>query len=97
MSDSLVLEMQGIHKRFAGVHALKGTNLEVRPNEILGLVGENGAGKSTMMKVLVGLYRQDEGEIRLRGREVRFHSPRDAAERGVGMVFQEQSLLSNLT
>lgn len=96
MSEFL-LQMQGIHKRFPGVHALKGANLEVRRNEILGLVGENGAGKSTMMKVLVGLHKQDEGRILLRGQEVSFRDPRDAAMHGVGMVFQEQSLLSNLT
>jgi ribose transport system ATP-binding protein len=97
LSESYLLQMQDIHKRFPGVYALKGANLEVRHGEILGLVGENGAGKSTMMKILLGLYKQDKGKIFLRGQEVCFDNPKDAAMHGVGMVFQEQSLLSNMT
>jgi ribose transport system ATP-binding protein len=97
VAAEFLLQMKDIHKSFPGVYALKGANLEVRPNEIIGLVGENGAGKSTMMKVLVGLYRHEQGQILLRGKEVAFRGPRDAAANGVGMVFQEQSLLSNLS
>ncbi len=97
LSESYLLQMQDIHKRFPGVYALKGANLEVRRGEILGLVGENGAGKSTIMKILVGLYKQDKGRILLRGQEVCFSNPKNAAMHGVGMVFQEQSLLSNMT
>ena len=97
MAEEFLLQMIDIHKSFPGVYALKGVNLEVRPNEIIGLVGENGAGKSTLMKVLVGLYKHEKGQILLRGNEVAFKDPRDAANHGVGMVFQEQSLLSNLS
>src|SRR5690606_33329221 len=65
--------------------------------EIVGLVGENGAGKSTLMKVIYGAYRHDGGQVLVNGKPVHFHSPREAMDMGVGMVFQEQSLIPNLT
>jgi len=92
-----VLELHGIEKRFPGVVALKGIDLEVRPHEILGLVGENGAGKSTLMKILVGLERPDAGEIRLRGRPVVLDGPEAAIRNGIGMVFQDGCMIRNLS
>ena len=91
------LALRHVEKRFPGVHALKDVSIEIRPHEVVGLVGENGAGKSTLMRILAGVYQPDGGEILLGGRPVRFVSAWHAASQGIGMVFQEQSLLPNLT
>ncbi|PUA82766.1 sugar ABC transporter ATP-binding protein [Nocardioides currus] len=91
------LEVRGLVKHYPGVKALDGVDLVVRQNEVLGLAGENGAGKSTLLKALVGLVRPDAGEIWVRGKKVRLKSVVDAADHGIGMVFQEQSLVPNLT
>ncbi len=96
-SPSVVLEVRGLVKAYPGVKALNGVDLEVRQNEVLGLAGENGAGKSTLLKTLVGLVRPDAGEIYVRGQRVRLRNVVDAANHGIGMVFQEQSLVPNLT
>jgi ribose transport system ATP-binding protein len=92
-----MLKAQGITKSFPGVHALKDVSIEVRPNEVVGLIGENGAGKSTLMRVLAGTYRPDAGALTLDGEELRLRNARDAARHGIGMVFQEQSLLLNMS
>lgn len=97
MSKQPVLQMRDIHKTFPGVKALSGVDFEVYPNEIVGLVGENGAGKSTLMKILAGVYQVDDGEIFLNGEQVNIKSPQDARALGIGMVFQEQAVLPNLT
>ncbi|CAA9270402.1 MAG: ABC transporter, ATP-binding protein (cluster 2, ribose/xylose/arabinose/galactose) / ABC transporter, ATP-binding protein (cluster 2, ribose/xylose/arabinose/galactose) [uncultured Arthrobacter sp.] len=91
------LEVRGLVKHYPGVKALDGVDLVVHPHEVLGIAGENGAGKSTLLKALVGLVRPDAGEIRVRGEKVRLRSVVDAANHGIGMVFQEQSLVPNLT
>ncbi len=90
-------ELQNIDKKFPGVHALKAVNFKIGRGEIIGLVGENGAGKSTLMKVIYGAYQPDGGNISIDGKTVRFQTPRQAMEHGIGMVFQEQSLITNLT
>ncbi|MBN1580143.1 MAG: ATP-binding cassette domain-containing protein, partial [Anaerolineae bacterium] len=82
------VRMQGIVKRFPGVLAVDGVDFVLREGEIHALLGENGAGKSTLMNVLAGLYRADEGQIEIDGEVVELHSPRDAIERGIGMVHQ---------
>jgi ribose transport system ATP-binding protein len=92
-----VVEFKRITKTFPGVVALKNADLVVYPNEILGLVGENGAGKSTMMKILVGVHRPDSGEMKLRGREFILSDPAEAGKNGIGMVFQEGNMIPNLT
>jgi len=92
-----LLQMRGIHKRFPGVHALKGVDLEVRAGEVHCLVGENGAGKSTLMKCLMGVYRPDAGEIVLDGRAVHIHHPHQALDLGISMVFQELNLVPHLS
>lgn len=89
--------LQNVDKHFPGVHALKAVDFEVNRGEIIGLVGENGAGKSTLMKVIYGAYQADAGHISIDGKTVRFQNPRQAMEHGIGMVFQEQSLITNLT
>jgi ribose transport system ATP-binding protein len=96
-ADEPVLAAAGIEKSFPGVQALINVSLKLLPGEVVGLVGENGAGKSTLMKILSGVYQPDAGEIRLGGGPARFASAADANRQGVGMVFQEQSLLLNLT
>ena len=92
-----MLSLNHITKRFPGVLALDDVSIEVRPNEIVGLIGENGAGKSTLMKLLTGAYRQDSGEILLGGEPLVIRNPRDATSKGIAMVYQEQSILPNLT
>lgn len=92
-----VLALRGICKEYPGVVALDAVDLDVFPGEILGLVGENGAGKSTLMKVMIGLVQPDAGTITLEGARTVMRDPLHAAEQGVGMVFQEGSLIPNLT
>ena len=91
------LALRNVDKRFPGVHALKSVSLEIRPHEVVGLIGENGAGKSTLMRILAGVYQPDSGEVLLAGQRVSLRSATDANGHGIGMVFQEQSLLTNLT
>ncbi|MEJ7634126.1 sugar ABC transporter ATP-binding protein [Aeromicrobium sp.] len=91
------LEARGLLKHYPGVKALDGVDMVVHQNEVLGLAGENGAGKSTLLKALVGLVKPDAGDIYVRGEKVRLRSVVDAANHGIGMVFQEQSLVPNLT
>ncbi len=97
MTEEIVLEVREVSKAFPGVQALDRVSLELRRHEILGLVGENGAGKSTLLKILVGLYTADSGEIVLCDQPFQPRSVKEAGENGVAMVFQEQSLLPNLT
>lgn len=96
MADT-VLEVRNLSKRFPGVQALDKVNLKVKEHEIVGLVGENGAGKSTLLKILIGAYQPDEGEVLVRGLPIRPRSVKEATDYGLSMVFQEQSLLPNLT
>lgn len=91
------LEMRGITKRFPGVVANDGVNLQVARGEIHALLGENGAGKTTLMNILYGLYRPDEGEIRVGGETVRPESPSDAMQYGIGMVHQHFMLVPVMT
>ena len=92
-----VLELRGITKRFPGVTANDRVDFDLRRGEVHALLGENGAGKSTLMNVLYGLYHPDEGEIRIKGEPVRIHSPKDAIERGIGMVHQHFMLIPVMT
>jgi ABC-type uncharacterized transport system ATPase subunit len=87
------LSLRGIVKRFPGVLANDRVDLDVAPGEVHALLGENGAGKSTIANVMTGLYRPDAGEIEMDGRRVEFHSPRDALEAGVFMVHQHFRLV----
>ena len=87
--DHTVLSIRGMCKSFGRNRVLDHINLDVKKGSIMGLMGENGAGKSTMMKCLFGTYQKDEGTILLNGKEVNFSGPRDALENGVAMVHQE--------
>lgn len=92
-SGETVLAARGITKRFPGVVANDKIDFEIKTGEIHAILGENGAGKSTLMKILFGQYAPDEGEIYLYGKPVRFKSPLDAIERGIGMVYQHRKLV----
>jgi general nucleoside transport system ATP-binding protein len=97
MADAPLLELKGITKRFPGVVANDHVDFELTSGEVHALLGENGAGKSTLMNILYGLYHPDEGEIRLRGKSVRIHSPREAIDLGIGMVHQHFMLIPVMT
>ncbi len=92
-----LVRMTGIEKRFPGVHALKAARFELKAGEVHALMGENGAGKSTMMKVLSGIYQPDEGTIEIDGKPVVINGPRAAQALGVGIIHQELSLMNDLT
>ncbi|MGW0038072.1 sugar ABC transporter ATP-binding protein [Gordonia sp. NPDC003376] len=92
-----VLSARGMVKQYPGVRAVDGVDLDLRPGEIHGLVGENGAGKSTLIKLLTGAVGSDGGSIRVDGRHVTFHGPRDALAAGIVAVHQEPSLVPRLS
>ncbi|MCR5290902.1 MAG: sugar ABC transporter ATP-binding protein [Treponema sp.] len=89
MDNDIVLQIKGLSKSFAKNKVLDGINLSVKKGTVMGLMGENGAGKSTMMKCLFGIYAKDEGQILLNGKPIDFKSPKEALESGVAMVHQE--------
>jgi ABC-type uncharacterized transport system ATPase subunit len=97
MPDDLVLELRGITKQFPGVLANDHVDFDLRRGEVHALLGENGAGKSTLMSILYGLYHPDEGEILVDGQPVRIGSPREAIDRGIGMVHQHFMLIPVMT
>lgn len=94
---TLLLEMKNVHKRYPGVHALKGISFTLRTGEVHALVGENGAGKSTLVKALGGVVSPDAGEILIRGERIMWSGPGDAIRAGVGIIHQELSLAPHLS
>jgi D-xylose transport system ATP-binding protein len=96
MSTEALLELRGVHKHFGAVHALKGVDFHVSKGEVMALVGDNGAGKSTMVKAIAGTYAIDEGEILWEGEPVSISSPKDASSRGIEVVYQDLALCDNL-
>jgi simple sugar transport system ATP-binding protein len=97
MTETMVVRMRGIWKRFGSVVANRGVDFDLRKGEIHALLGENGAGKSTLMRVLYGLYRADAGSIAINGTPVSIRSPRDAIAHGIGMVTQHFALVGPIT
>lgn len=93
----VLLSMKNISKSFPGVKALSNVDLELRHGEVLALVGENGAGKSTMMKILNGIYSKDKGQILLEGKEVHIENINQAQELGISIIHQELNLMRDLT
>ena len=92
-----ILATERVSKSFGSLQVLTDVSVAIAPGEVLGLIGENGAGKSTLMRILSGTVRPSAGTIRLAGDELHLRDPQDAAAHGIGMVFQEQSLLLNLS
>jgi len=91
-----LIEMRGINKSFGAVKALVDVNLAIRPGEILGLVGDNSAGKSTLMKILTGAYHRDSGRVMVDGKESHFKSPHESRDAGIEMIYQDFALCGNL-
>jgi simple sugar transport system ATP-binding protein len=96
LENDYIVEMKGIYKRFGAVQALRNVDLELRRGEILGLVGDNAAGKSTLMKILAGAHTPDAGEIFIEGKKTNIQGPRHAHELGISMVYQDLALFNTL-
>jgi ribose transport system ATP-binding protein len=92
-----LIRVAGVTKRFGGVQALRGVNLEVLPGEVHALLGENGAGKSTLIKILSGVHAYDDGVIEIAGQPVAFDSPAQSRDAGVAVVYQDLSLVESLS
>ena len=97
MKKNTVLEVHHLSKSFLGVKALDQVELEVLPGEVHAVIGENGAGKSTMMNIILGDLSKDEGDIVFKGEKVNFKSPADAIAAGISMIHQEISLIPTLS
>ena len=95
-SNGVVLQTRGINKSFGAVRALKDVDFEVRPAEVVALIGDNGAGKSTLINVITGVLEPDSGEIIFEGERVEFASPHDARERGIETVYQDLAVAPQL-
>lgn len=96
MSEYL-LEMSGICKSFSGVHALDHVNFAVRPGKVMCLAGENGCGKSTLVKIISGVYTRDEGEVTFEGQKISKITPAEATKLGIQVIYQDLSIFPNLT
>ncbi len=96
VADTPLLETKGVSRSFGAVQALYHVDFEVRRGEVMALVGDNGAGKSTLIKGVVGIHPFDEGEVRFEGKKVDIHGPRDAAQLGIEVVYQDLALADNL-
>ncbi|TBW41380.1 sugar ABC transporter ATP-binding protein [Siculibacillus lacustris] len=96
-TDRPILSLQGIKKHFGGVKALDGVDLDLYPGEVVALIGENGAGKSTAVKIMTGIYRPDAGRIFVAGEEVEVHDTRDAWRHGITAVHQETVMFEDLS
>jgi simple sugar transport system ATP-binding protein len=91
-----IVEMRGIDKSFGAVKALREVDLVLYPGEVLGLVGDNSAGKSTLMKILTGAYQRDDGDILIAGQPVHFKSPHESRDVGIEMIYQDFALCGNM-
>jgi len=97
MNDAILLNLRNISKSFGGVQALDDVTIEVNRGEIHAIVGENGAGKSTLMKIIAGALQPDNGVIEFEGKEAQFENPRDSAQAGIAMVYQEPIFFNELS
>jgi rhamnose transport system ATP-binding protein len=95
MSEN-ILELKNISKSFSGVEVLHNVSFELRPGEVLALLGENGAGKSTLVKIITGVHHPDKGEILLNGEPVHFSDARESRQAGIAAIYQELSLFPDL-
>ena len=97
MQNDYILEMRGINKSFSSVQVLYNVDLKIRRGTVHALIGENGAGKSTIVKIIKGAYQYDSGKMLINGEEVVFKDPGASALKGIGMVYQELSYAPNMT
>ena len=97
MANEIFLKLEGIKKSFGGVHALKGVDLEIRKGEIHCLAGENGCGKSTLIKSISGVHEIDEGAIWIDGEKMGKFKPIDAINKGIQVIYQDFAVFPNLT
>ena len=95
-SPAPILEAINLDKKFGGIHAAQGVSLHVMPGEVVALAGDNGAGKSTVIKMIAGVYRPDGGEVRYEGERVDHLTPREIRERGIETIYQDLALADNL-
>ena len=91
-----IIEMRRISKAFGAVRALNDVDLTLHPGEILGLVGDNSAGKSTLMKILTGAYHRDSGDVLVSGAATNFKSPHESRAAGIEMIYQDFALCGNM-
>ncbi len=95
-SQQPIIEMRRINKAFGAVQALADVDLLLYPGEVLGLVGDNSAGKSTLMKILTGAYHRDSGDVIVASEAVHFKSPQESRDRGIEMIYQDFALCGNM-
>lgn len=95
--ENLALSLKGVHKSYPGVQVFEGLNLDIRQGEVHALAGQNGAGKSTIIRMLSGVEKPDLGSIELGGKPVKFNNPHDSHAAGIFTIFQELSLIPNLS
>lgn len=95
-SSDAILQCRGVSKNFGAVQALYNVDFEVRPGEVMALVGDNGAGKSTLIKGIAGIYSFSSGDVYFEGKHVQIHGPRDSAHLGIEVVYQDLALADNL-
>src|SRR3954451_6240549 len=92
-----LLELRGVSKHFGAIEALSGVNLAIEPGEVVGLMGDNGAGKSTIVKIIAGNFPPSAGEMTLEGKPIHFHKPVEARAAGIEVVYQDLALCNNLS
>ena len=97
MATAMLFSMRHIGKSFSGIPVLQDVSLDLKPGEVHVLAGENGAGKTTLIKILAGVHSDYQGIMELDGREMRLHSPHDAARKGISAIHQEMSLIGSLS
>ncbi|MDP3527356.1 MAG: sugar ABC transporter ATP-binding protein [Hoeflea sp.] len=97
MTRQPIISLENVTKSYGGINALENANFELYPGEIHALAGENGAGKSTLCKLIAGVIAPSEGTLRINGEVVKFSAPKDASRHGISMVYQETSLVPQLT
>jgi simple sugar transport system ATP-binding protein len=96
MSGLTFLRLEGISKYFGAIHALNNISLSIDEKEVIGIVGDNAAGKSTLMKIISGAYRPDKGKMFIKNKEVHWHGPIDARNQGIEMIYQDFALIQEL-
>lgn len=96
MAEEPILYLESVSKHFGAVEALSNVDFDVRPGEVMALVGDNGAGKSTLIKGIAGIYPFDSGQMFWEGQPVKVHGPRDVAALGIEIVYQDLALADNL-